>query len=495
MALELIGRDREQRDLRQLIDDKSPQLIGVYGRRRVGKTFLVRAVFDQPDITFIEITGQKGKPLAQQLRNFSDALTTAFRLPVPVVIPTSWREAFSLLTTLLSEQPGKKVIFFDELPWLATKRSGMLQELDYFWNTKWSRLESLVVVLCGSAASWMLEKLINAKGGLHNRLTKIVPLKPFSLHTTEQFLTQRKIRLDRSQLLDLYFCTGGIPFYLSLLPTHSSAAKLVQQLAFEESGRLFTEFDVLLQSLFDDSEAHKVILSLLANKRYGLTRKELQSLSGLSGGGALSKPLDELSASGFIQRLVPFEGTTRNAYYQLTDEYTLFYHRWIAPLRSRAGVIPDGYWLHEFGSQAYSAWAGLTLEVVCMKHINEMLRALGISGMKVLPSTWRCVPSTAESETRKSSGAQIDIVLDRADRVINLCEIKYRRDPLKITTNLEKKLLEKQSIFLEQTRTNRTVRNILFCSGGFREGEREKLPSTAIDEILNLEALFSSTLR
>ena len=221
-----------------------------------------------------------------------------------------------------------------------------------------------------------------------------------------------------------------------------------------------------------------------------LTRIELKKLSNFSRGDALTKPLKELEASGFIRKLVPFGGSQRSAYYQLVDEYTLFYHKWIDPVRSGVGVLPQGYWLHEFGSQRYSAWAGLTLEIVCLKHINELLRALSVSGMKVMPSTWRSLPNTSKLKLNQSN-AQIDIVLDRADRVINLCEIKYRRDPMSITAELENNLLRKQSSFIEQTKTKRSVKNILFSSGGYRSKEEEKIPSLAVDGILDINALFA----
>ena len=266
---QLIGRKCEQRELKGLLEDSRPQLVGVYGRRRVGKTFLIRNVCNQEGYTFIEITGQKGRPLTQQLNNFSESLGRSLGLSAPLKIPSSWREAFELLTTLISKIPGKKIVFIDELPWLATKRSGLLEELDYYWNTKWNKIESFKMILCGSAASWMIEKLINAKGGLHNRLTKTIALKSFSLTETEKFLIEKKINLDRAQLLDLYFCTGGIPFYLSLLPSKSSAAQLIQSLAFEENGRLLTEYDTLLESLFDNSNSHRTIIKILASKRYG----------------------------------------------------------------------------------------------------------------------------------------------------------------------------------------------------------------------------------
>ncbi len=337
-------------------------------------------------------------------------------LPLPRL--QSWNQALDLLASAmrkkLTQKSRRVVIFLDELPWLSTRKSGLLSAIDYVWNTQLSKLPELCLVVCGSAASWMLEKLIYAKGGLHNRITRIIRLNPFCLAETSEYLKTRRIRSGKTQTLELYMALGGVPYYLKLARPGHSAAQNIAQICFNQNGGLVNEFPLVFRSLFSNFEVHEQIVRVLARRATGITRDELIKATGLPSGGTLAKRLKELEEAGFITHLPPYRNKTKQTIYRLIDEYAWFYLKWIQ--RAPRGVLAAGdssYWLSRRQSSSFHTWSGYAFEATCYKHSSQIQRALGIHTIASEIATWRYYPKTAGSQKQ---GAQIDLLFDRAGR-------------------------------------------------------------------------------
>ncbi|MCK6693902.1 MAG: ATP-binding protein, partial [Thermoanaerobaculia bacterium] len=397
----LIGRIEEKRILENALHSPKAEMVSVIGRRRVGKTFLVKSVY-QDKIDF-EITGIQHSTRREQLRNFMLQISKYSGGSFPLTEPKDWLEAFYLLSKLLElkKKPGKKVVFLDELPWLATHKSGFLKGLSWFWNS-WATNQHIVVVICGSAASWMIKNVVHDKGGLHNRITKRIYLKPFDLAETEHFFKAKKLNFDRYQILHLYMAMGGVPHYLDEIEAGKSAAQNIDAICFSENGLLWDEFPKLYASLFENSEAHVKIIRALAGKQKGLTRSEIVQNSRLPEGGGASTVIGELLHSGFISTYQPFGKKKKDTLYRLTDEFSLFYLQFMENNRQEGA----GIWQQLSKTQAYITWAGYAFENICLKHIPQIKKTLGISG----------VYSTASSYFKKGSeeeeGIQFDLLID-----------------------------------------------------------------------------------
>ncbi len=443
----LIGREPEIRILQQALNSRETELIAMYGRRRVGKTHLIQTVYKK-EIVF-QLTGINGAPLEEQLQNFSETITDAFNLPNELPKPPNWLKAFRVLINhlkpLIEESP--KVVFIDEFPWLDTPRSGFIRAFDHFWNSWATRQQNLVVVICGSAASWMIQNIVRDKGGLHNRLTRRIRLMPFNLYETEQFLRSKYVNLDRYQIVQLHMATGGIPQYLKTIQSGESAAQVIDRLCFTKDGGLIDEFQNLYRALFDNADKHICIVKALAEKPMGLTRTEILEACDLSSGGGVTKLLEELLESGFITEYIPFDRTTKDLIFKLTDEYSLFYLKFIENNQS----FGTGTWLLKSASPSWVSWSGLAFENIWLKHIPQIKKGLGISAVYTHESIWRYVAKKGET------GAQIDLLVDRQDNCINLCEIKFSNKVFTLTKDEADNLTPKRWVFEEKTGTKKTI--------------------------------------
>jgi AAA+ ATPase superfamily predicted ATPase len=438
----IAGRFNEQQLLRQLLQEGKSEFLAMYGRRRVGKTFLIRNVY-QKEIAF-QMTGIAGASLEQQLSNFFSALQFADPNNSNETRPVDWFKAFEMLRIFLQKNTArKKVVFFDELPWIDTPHSNFLSALEHFWNAWASARTDIVLVVCGSAASWMLSKLINNKGGLHNRVTRRIRLLPFTLGETEAYFKIKNIVLDRYQVIQLYMAMGGIPFYLNEIMPGKSAFQEIDRLCFTEGGLLVSEYQNLYRSLFNSAERHMTIVEALSQKNKGMVRAEIIQTSGLSNGGNTTKALMELEESGFITRTHPFEKKVKEAMYRLTDQYSLFYLKFMKDKRA----FGEGSWLSRIDSPAWRAWSGYAFENICFMHIGNLKKALGISGVYTEISSW----------SNAAKGVQIDLLIDRRDQVICLCEIKFSKDPYSITKAYRAELEKKLSAFRTVTATRKSV--------------------------------------
>ncbi len=455
----LIGRQKEQTILRKAQQSNRAEMIAVIGRRRVGKTFLVRSFFDNR--FDFEITGIQNAPQKEQLMNFNSQLNKVTATPSKRS-PKNWLEAFNRLIQHLEtiETDRKKVIFLDELPWLATNKSGFLRALGYFWNS-WADRQNIIVVICGSAASWMIQKVVNHKGGLHNRITKRIFLKPFNLPETELFLKSRGIVLDRYQILQLYMVMGGIPHYLSEIEVGLSATQNIDEICFTDNRLLYDEFSRLYPALFENSDNHILIIRALAQKNNGLTRQEIIKQTKLSDGGGLSKVLEELVASGFISKYYPFNAKKRKLIYRLTDEYSLFYLYFIENKMHEEEHI----WQKLSQTQSWKSWSGYAFKSICLKHIPQIKKQIGISGIYSESSTFY------KKATKTEAGAQIDLVIDRNDHVINLFEMKFYSGEYVISKEYAQKLRKKMSVFRETTKTKKQLFYMMITSFGLKKNQ------------------------
>lgn len=439
----IIGREKEIVILNKKFESAKSEFVALYGRRRIGKTFLVRNVFE--DKFLFNLSGLAQSTLKQQLANFNMAMQKQHPLSSRKSAE-NWMEAFQQISEVAGKSRyKKKIIFIDELPWLDTPRSNFIQALEHFWNSWASARKDILLVVSGSAASWMINKLINNKGGLHNRVTQKIKIEPFTLKECEDFLISKKITLNHYQLAQLYMVLGGIPFYWDAIEKGLSVPQNIDKLCFDSNGILLNEFDNLFKSLFDKAEKHEMIIKALAKKAKGLTREEITDESGLPTGGHLTLLLDELEESGFIRRYVPFGKKARNTLYQLSDFFSLFHLKYINGPKS----FGKNYWLKMIDNPKHRAWSGYAFEQVCLAHIPQIQSALGISGIETETCSWR---STLEKD-----GAQIDLVIDRRDGVINLCEMKFSVDPFAIDKKYDAELRNKVGAFKRETQTKKSV--------------------------------------
>jgi uncharacterized protein len=459
----LVGRVPEIKILTDALASPRAELIAVYGRRRVGKTYLIQTVYEE-NIVF-QFTGMNRKSLAEQLENFALTAQTAFmrQTALPIAPPQNWLQGFRMLINLLegAKTAEKKVIFLDEFPWLDNKKSGFLAAFDHFWNSWASKQDDLVVVICGSAASWMIQNIVRNKGGLHNRITQRIRLEPFNLHETSLFLRNNRINLSQYDILQLYMVTGGIPHYLNTINTGESTIQIIDRLCFTKDGGLRNEFKDLYPALFGRADKHIAVIRALAEKLSGLTRNEIIATCGFKTGGTVTKVLDELLESGFISEYLPFQKTAKEAIFKLSDEYSLFYLKFIENSKATGA----GSWQSKATHQSWQSWTGFAFENICLKHMAQIKKALGISGIYTEQSVWRYTPKKGET------GAQIDLLMDRQDNCINLFELKFYNDTYEMTARDTASLRSKRSVFQQRTGTKKTIFISLLTTFGAKPNE------------------------
>lgn len=481
----IVGRLREKKLLGELIKSKKSEFIAIYGRRRIGKTYLIKNHISSFPCVFFHVTGLQKGSSKEQLEEFAKQIGKTFYNSPSIVPQTSWRGAFEDLTDAINKVPKEKtvVLFFDEFPWMATPRSRLLTALELYWNRYWVFDKRIKLIICGSATSWIIENIINNKGGLHNRVTRTIHLKAFTLHETESFLKEHQIHLNHKQILDLYTVLGGVPLYLSFVRKGQSAHQCIDELCFQNDGPLVKEFDRLFESLFDDSKPYKDLIRIIAKHRYGVGQSDLITLSKLPDGGGTVRRLHQLEEAGFITSLVPYGHKDRGVYYVMDDEYSLFYLRWIEPnLKSIAKkAIKEGFWTSQSNQPSWKIWAGLAFESICYKHLDQIRKALNIDPGSII-GTWRFVPKSKDQE-----GTQIDLLFDRPDGTITICEIKCSDSPFTIDKPYAQALLKKMEIFRKQTRTKKQMFLSMITTFGLK-------PTMYSEEIVTsevtLEGLF-----
>ena len=446
----IIGRAEEQRIFRNYINSPKAELIAVYGRRRVGKTYLIKSFFNN-DFDF-SFSGMYNVPKSvhlsqfqQYLEKYSDRACKRFK---------DWFEAFDALQNYLDTLDKEKIIvFIDEIPWLDTPKSNFLAAFSQFWNDWASMKNNLKLFVCGSATTWMLSKFIGDKGGLYGRVCRAIWLRPFNLGETEQFLKQLKcIEMSRYQILRAYMIFGGIPYYLDMLEKGLPFDVNIDRLFFAEGAPLVNEFDFLFRSLFKESSIYKKTVEILATRLKGMNRQELLSALKIKNGGSFTEVLDNLIKCDFVRKYMAIGKTEREAMFQLTDLFSLFYLRFVVG----NGGSDEDFFVKHSNSGAMSAWSGYAFEVVCLHHLRQIKKSLSIGGIISNCYSWSCVGFT-DSDGVEWRGGQIDLLIDRADGVINICEIKFANDEYNITADYESTLRRRATLFARQTKTTKTL--------------------------------------
>lgn len=477
----MIGRKPELQRLERIYSSNQAEFVVLYGRRRIGKTFLIRRFFEAKKGVFFQVTGAQKGALKTQLTHFSKSLSDTFMHGITMAPLSSWEQAFENLTRFIElalNKPNKAdqkiTLFFDELPWLATAKSGLLETLDYYWNHYWSSNPNIILVVCGSSASWLINNVIYNPGGLHNRCTAEIKLLPFNLSETEEFLKSRKIKLKRTQILDLYLALGGVPYYLSYVEKGLTATENIQKILCGNDSPLKDEFTKLFHSLFKNAGTYMELIKLISGKKEGISRAELEIQSKTStGGGRLTAQLEQLEQTNFIVSYSPW-GKERGLYYRVIDEFCLFWLYWLENSKVKER-LPD-FWAKQTQKPLYHVWAGYAFEAVCQKHIQKIIEALNIQSAEAV-SAWR------------TDGAQIDLLIDRNDDAITVCEVKYTADPFVMTRSYADTLRQKINLFKSVTKTKKEVFLVLISAHGAKENQ---LFHEVISGLVTLESLFGS---
>ena len=474
MEQTLIGREREQKELLRCKASHQSEFVIVYGRRRVGKTYLVNQVLGQ-HFTFY-YTSSHSAPKRRKLDRFGMALESYGLGTKPQL--SNWYDAFDALQLLIEKQPSssRKIVFIDEMPWIAGNDSEFVSALEDFWNA-WAMLRGdVMLVCCGSATSWMVDHLIENQGGLHGRITSRIYLQPFTLAETEQFLVNKGCTWDRYQITQCYMCFGGVPFYLNLLDISLSLAQNIDQLYLNPGATLHDEFSELYGSLFGGKEIYADVVRLLAQHHQGCTRQEIADAAKCNG-GTLTKVLNNLSNSDFIIGYQQYGNKKKGIIYRLTDMFTLFYFHFI---EGQTGIDTD-VWQRTINSARIHAWQGLCFELIALRHLEQIKRALGLTVVATKSSTWR---SQGDNEHK---GTQIDLVIERADRIIHLCELKFSVEPYSVTADYEQKLRNRMALFRAATKTRKSLVTTFITTFGVVPGRH----SGIVHSQVTLDDLFA----
>lgn len=472
----LIGRKKEISVLKEALNSNKAEMVAIIGRRRVGKTYLIDTIYK--DHLIFKQTGVRKASTEDQLRTFTNTLQELTNKKIDA--PKDWLDAFYILKKHVKPLISKKkkvVLFFDELSWLATPDSNFLDYLGHFWND-WAYQQNLVIVLCGSASSWIIKKVINDKGGLHNRITRYLHLKPFTLKETEEYLQAKQINFTKYQIVQLYMAFGGIPLYLEAIKKGKSAIQNINDICFSETGLLNKEFHRLYAALFDKADQHIAIIRALASKQKGLSRKEIINIAKVPNGSSTSIVLEELEQSDFIMAYQPYKKKKKGKIYRLIDEYSLFYLKFI----ESTAYSGDGTFLQLSDQQTFKIWSGYAYEGICMKHVPQIKKALGVGGVYTTTHSF-LKPTTEEEE-----GIQIDMLIERADRVINLFEIKFYNTDFVFTKAYAEKMRKRVWAFQRRSKTRHQVWLTMITTFGIKHNKHSL---GLVEYQLTLEDLFS----
>ena len=474
-----IGRIEEKKRLEKYLGSGRSEFIAIYGRRRVGKTFFVRHVIK--DRESFSLTAMDNVTVRDQLLGFNMALRKKFGTTKQA---KNWIEAFALLADCIETLPkGIKIIFIDELPWLDTPKSRFVSALEHFWNGWASARDDVKLIVCGSATSWMVNKLINNRGGLHNRVTHSIMLKPFALSECQQYFDAYGFSYSNQETAECYMVMGGIPFYFTFMETGLSVAQNIDAMFFAAGSELRGEFNNLYRSLFKKADNHIAIVKALAAKSKGLSRMEIVAATGIVNNGDLTLKLSELENCGLIRSYAPFSTRrkksspvrkSRETLFQLVDFYTLFYLNTV----QQKSFGNSRFWTEWQNSTQYLAWIGYSFEMLCLAHIEQIKNALGISGVQSNVCSW--FGGNAKGH------AQIDLLIDRNDKTINVCEMKYSDDEYEIGKDTEQDLRNKLKVFRETTKTTKSLMLTLVTPVGLKRNKH----SGRVQRLITLEDLF-----
>lgn len=478
----IIGRKKEIKELTELFNSGKAEFVAVYGRRRIGKTFLIDETF-KGKITFrhaglspVDEANEKNS-LKNQLKHFY--LSLQLQGMRKSKCPTSWMEAFFLLSQFLEakDNGSRQVVFLDELPWLDTPRSGFITAFEGFWNTWACHRNNIMLICCGSANSWMLNNLVNNHGGLYGRTTYEIKLSPFTLNECEAYYQVRGVKFSRYDIAQGYMVLGGIPYYLAYMQRGLSLAQNIDQLFFSKNAKLRMEYDRLFASVFSNPEEMKKIVNFIGTKHVGYTRKTISETLQIPSSGNLSKMLGALVASDFIESYIPFGCSKRDECFRLVDPFCLFYQKFVNGHKH----LDEEFWMHNVDSSAINSWRGIAFEEVCFLHIAQIKKALGVSGVSSEQSAW-----SAKGD-EQTDGTQIDMLIDRKDNTVNMCEMKFYNEEFSVSKAYHSILTHRQNILAASLSRKKIIHSTLITTYGLIYNEY----SGDFQQVITLDDLFS----
>lgn len=472
----LIGRQKQIETFDSIVAHEESALCVVYGRRRVGKTFLINSYFH--DEFAFKCTGLSKKGKNEQLQNFTGALNRYASGKDTFLTPSSWYEAFeSLRQLLISKQNSqtKQIVFIDELPWMDTPRSNLITALEHFWNDWACTQPNIVMIICGSATSWISKKILKNRQGLHNRTDYRIYVEPFTLAESKAYLESRGIVLEDRDIAECYMIMGGIPYYLKQMRKGQSLAQNIDEMFFMRNGRLEGEYQELYASLYENPEPYVKVVEALGTKNKGLTKEELIRTTKLTDNGHLKDVLDDLDRCNIIRRYQGYGKQVRMAVYQLIDPFTLFHLRFIR----KAQLSDKNYWTFQLATPTHNTWCGLAFEQLCLLHHRQIEQGLGIHGIQTEVYAWT-TPSEAEEK------AQIDLIIQRADHLINVCEMKYYDSEYTLNKRDAENLRRRVRIFRESCSIKAAIHPVLITTFGLKNNEY----ASAFQNVIKLSDLF-----
>lgn len=455
----IVGREKEIELLERYMVSDQAEFIAIYGRRRVGKTYLINQLLG--DRFAFSMTGIIGGTPSEEMEAFTDSLSFAgYDLKCK---PDTWLKAFSELRKFLQPivETGKPcIVFLDEIPSLDTQRSGFVRALGYFWNSWASLHDNFKLIVCGSATTWMIKNIIDDKGGLHNRLTHEMPLSQFSLAETEKFLQSKGFIWNRLSILQCYMALGGVAYYLSLLDSKESLAQNIDRLFFRQNAEMKREYSRLFKTLFNSTEPYMKIVQLLSKKKAGLTRTEISEELGYKG-STLTEYLENLKNCEFIRYYYASSSRPKinSGYYQLIDFFTLFYLNFIPK-----AINEEDYWCNHLNTPEVNTWYGLAFERICLTHVQKIKASLHLDRISTKTFAWR-------SRGEDMDGAQVDLIIDRADNMTNLCEVKYCKDQYVIEKYEYEKIRHRITAYQAETKTKNGIYPTLITTYGLAPGK------------------------
>jgi uncharacterized protein len=474
----MVGRDEEVIICHKILASTSAELLLVTGRRRVGKTYLIRQVFSESMV--FEFTGTKEAPMDNQLEKFASQIESFFPSQGKCPKFDNWFQALKHLGQCYTKirHRRKKVIFLDELPWIVSEKSNFILELEYWWNAWASLKNDLIIVVSGSSTAWMNKHIRDNKNGFHNRTTKNIYLEPFTLQECKAFFKKKAFPLDEYHISQLYLCFGGIPYYLEGVERGDSFAQTVNKMCFNKNGLLYNEFNNLYHALFRQPNNYIAVVRALATKWKGLTRPEIIQLTNIPNGGGMTTILESLEQCSFIMKTTPLDKKSKDSLYRLVDEFSIFYFTFMEGQKSTAKDV----WLHKASQPRFLQWQGYAFENLCFKHYEAIKTALGISGVAASLSSYNY------QGPKIKEGFQIDMIIDRADQVINICEIKYYNKNVVIDKAIADKLRTRRETFRELYAPKRLLVNTLITTYGLEVNEHS---ISQVDKVVTLDQLFS----
>jgi len=353
---------------------------------------------------------------------------------------------------------------------MDTQKSNFVSALEAFWNGWASARNDILLIVCGSATSWMTDKIINNRGGLHNRLTHRIRLEPFTLRECEEYLQNRGVVATRMQILEYYMAMGGVPYYWSFIDKSLSPAQNLDAMFFSANGELRDEYDHLYSSLFKQPQRHLAIVTALGTKKACMSRIELLEATRQTDNGAFGVALEELVECGFLRRFRMPGKKNRDLVYQLIDNYTLFYYRFLSQL----DADESGSWAAQQSEARVRVWRGLSFERVCLQHLHQVKFGLGISGISTKAYAWR------------SPEAQIDLLIERGDDAVNICEMKYSSDEYVLSREEHDKLVHRRETYCRSEKPKGAVYLTLITPKGLVGNAL----GNDIQSVVTLEDLF-----